>query len=103
MSRDRYGRIVDGLISRGANAPTLILFWTWGRAFPVADADLDGTAQPVRNGYAMLRDKLHGAGFRFVLIKWRWGLQFAMWVVVPDEHLEPLRDEISHYCDQLVL
>ncbi len=57
--RDRYGAIFEALIRHGTDAPSLILFWTWGRAFPVADGDLDGTARPVRNGYATLRAKLH--------------------------------------------
>lgn len=96
--RDRYGAIVDGLVNRGPDAPSLVLFWTWGRAFPIADGDLDGTARPVRNGYAALRTKLHKAGFHFVLVKWRWGLQFAMWVVVPADQLTAMRDEIDLHC-----
>ncbi|GEM_PF-320232 len=96
--RDRYGAIIDGLVSRGPDAPSLVLFWTWGKAFPVADADLDGTASPVPNGYAELRAKLHKAGFAFILIRWRWELQFAMWVVVPADHVTALRDAIDCHC-----
>jgi hypothetical protein len=96
--RDRYGAIIDGLVNHGPDAPSLVLFWTWGRAFPIADGDLDGTASPVRNGYADLRAKLHNAGFHFVLVKWRWGLQFAMWVVVPSDQLTALRDDIDLHC-----
>jgi hypothetical protein len=96
--RNRYGAIIDGLVSHGPDAPSLVLFWTWGRAFPVADGDLDGTAVPVRNGYADLRAKLHNAGIRFVLVKWRWGLQFAMWVVVPAAQLTECRDTIDDHC-----
>jgi hypothetical protein len=96
--RDLYGAIIDGLVSRRPDAASLILFWTWGRAFPVAHADLHGTARPVRNGYAELRAKLHEGGFDFVLIKWLWGLQFAMWVVVPAGHLTALRDAIDCHC-----
>lgn len=96
--RDRYGAIIDGLVAHGLDAPSLVLFWTWGRAFPVAESDLDGTATPVRNGYADLRAKLHEAGFHFVLVKWRWGLQFAMWVVVPAAQLTGLRDDIDLHC-----
>ena len=99
--RDHYGAIVDGLVKHGPDAPSLVLFWTWGRAFPVAAGDLDGTATPVRNGYADLRAKLHNAGFRFVLVKWRWGLQFAMWVVVPAGQLTALRDDIDLHCGLL--
>jgi len=67
--RDRYGAIIDGLIAHGSYAPSLILFWTWGQNFLSADADLNGIAGPVRNGYSELRAKLHRTGFRFVLIK----------------------------------
>jgi len=96
--RDVYGAIIDGLVSRGPDALPLVLFWTWGNNFPVADADLNGTASPVRNGYAELRAKLHKGGFDFVLVKWRWGLQFAMWVVAPAGRLTALRDAIDCHC-----
>lgn len=96
--RDRYGAIIDGLVGRRPDAPCIILFWTWGRAFPVAHADLHGTAKSVKNGYAELRAKLHEGGFDFVLIKWLWGLQFAMWVVVPAGQLAALRDAIDYHC-----
>jgi hypothetical protein len=99
--RDCYGAIIDGLVSRGLDAPSLVLFWTWGQAFPVAEGDLEGTASTVVNGYAELRAKLHKAGFHFVLVKWRWGLQFAMWVVVPAEHLTEMRDDIDSHCQVL--
>jgi len=96
--RDRYGAIIDGLIARGGEAPSFILFWTWGRHFPAADADLDGTAEPVRNGYSDLRGKLHKGGFQLVIVKWRWELQFAMWVVVPEAHVTDLREDIDLHC-----
>jgi hypothetical protein len=96
--RDRFGAIIDGLPHHGSDAPSLVLFWTWGRAFPAADGDLDGTARHVRNGYADLRAKLHNAGLHFVLVKWRWGLQFAMWVVVPAGQLTSLRGSIDFHC-----
>src|SRR5579864_3104062 len=96
--RDRYGAIIDALARRGADAPSLILFWTWGRAFPIAEGDLNGTIEPVRNGYTELRARLLAAGLHFVLVKWRWGLQFAMWVVVPGVHLVALRNDIDLHC-----
>jgi hypothetical protein len=96
--RDLYGSLVEGLLCHGADAPSIILFWTWGRAFDAADGDLNGTNEPRRNGYQDLRAKFHRAGFRFVLVTWRWGLQFAMWVVVPGEHLTALRDNIGMHC-----
>lgn len=39
LKRNRYGAIVEGLVHRGPDAPSLILFWTWGRAFLSADGD----------------------------------------------------------------
>lgn len=91
--RDRYRSIMEGLLAHGTAAPSLILFWTWGRAFPIAEGDLNGTNDTVRNGYAELRTKLHQAGVQFVLVKWRWGLQFAMWVLVPAMHLAALHGQ----------
>ena len=67
-------------------------------AFPVADADLSGTAKPVRNGYQALRKKFRKSGFHFLVITWRWGLQFAMWVVDPQGHLAALRDAVAIHC-----
>jgi hypothetical protein len=99
--RNRYGAIVDGLIRHGADATSLILFWTWGNAFPVARGDLNGTNEPVKNGYHELRSRLHLKEFRFVRVKWCWGLQFAMWVVAPREHLEALRHDIDLHCGLL--
>lgn len=55
--RDRYRSIMEGLLAHGTAAPSLILFWTWGRAFPIAEGDLNGTNDTVRNGYAELRTK----------------------------------------------
>lgn len=99
--RNRYRRIVERVIALGDASPMLVLFWTWGRAFPVADGDLDGTATPVRGGYQELRGVLRRANRRFVRVTWRWGLQFAMWAVVPDSDLDGLRVELQRRCDEL--
>jgi hypothetical protein len=99
--RNRYGAMVDALVSRGDDAPSLILFWTWGQNFPVARGDLNGTNKPVKNGYQDLRSRLHRKEFHFVLVKWGWGLQFAMWVIVPGEHLTAVRDDIDMHCGLL--
>lgn len=99
--RDRYGAIVDGILRRGADAPSLILFWTWGQNHTVAKEDLDGPnkpVKPVQNGYKELRDKFHNAECHFVRVKWCWGLTFAMWVAVPQKHLATLRDHIDKHC-----
>ena len=100
--RDRYRRIIDTLVAQGEEAPALILFWTWGRAFPVARGDLDGTSEPAANGYQDLRSVLHGADKPFIRVTWCWGLQFAMWVSVPHSHLEPLRAVLQQRCDELL-
>ncbi len=99
--RNRYRRIVEQLIQRGEEAPSLLLFWTWGRAFPVADGDLDSTNEPVGNGYQELRNVLHQANRHFIRVTWRWGLQFAMWVLVPTPHLETLSAAIQLRCNEL--
>ena len=96
--RDLYSAIVDGLIGRLPDAPSLILFWTWGRSFPVADGDVNGTGKPVKNGYADLRTRLHASGLRIVVVKWRWDLQFAVWVVVPAAHAEALGEDVASHC-----
>jgi hypothetical protein len=96
--RNRYAAIVDGLLSSGTDAPSLILFWTWGNNFRAADADLNGTATPAKNGYQELRAKFHGAGLHFLVITWLWGFQFAIWVVIPSEHVAALGDHIDIQC-----
>jgi hypothetical protein len=99
--RNRYRRILDRLIARGQDSPLLILFWTWGRAFPVADGDLDGTNSRVGNGYQELRERLHQAGRHFIRVRWRWGLQFAIWVLVPDSHLNALCAALQRQCNDV--
>jgi hypothetical protein len=98
--RDRYRRILDQLLGL-PEPPQLLWFWTWGRAFPVAEGDIEGTNTPAVNGYQELRQALHGAGRRFIRVAWRWGLQFAMWVVVPPPHLAPLAEDLRKRCDQV--
>ena len=101
VKRDRYRSIINGLIRRYNEAPACIIFWTWGRAFAVAEGDLIGTSSPVLNGYQDLRGALHTAGFKFILVEWRWNLQFAMWIIVPAAQLIPLHHEISFHCRML--
>ena len=99
--RDRYGRIIESLIERGDQSPLLILFWTWGQAFTAADGDLEGTSTVVSNGYQDLRNRLHQAGRGFIRVKWRWGLQFGMWIVVPNSDLQPLCAKLLQRCNEL--
>ena len=101
VKRDRYRAIISGLIGRHNDAPSCIIFWTWGRAFPIAVGDLTGTSSPVLNGYQDLRSVLHTAELKFILVEWRWNLQFAMWIIVPTAQLIPLHHEISFHCRML--
>ncbi|MBI3493372.1 MAG: hypothetical protein HY047_16565 [Acidobacteria bacterium] len=101
LERSRYQRIVEQVIALGNESPMLILFWTWGRAFPVADGDLDGTNQPVGGGYQELRRLLHRANRHFIRVSWRWGLQFAMWVVVADSELNALSVSLQRNCNEM--
>jgi hypothetical protein len=99
--RDRYRRIIERLIAQGQESPLLILFWTWGQNFRAADGDLAGTNRPVSNGYHELRALLHGAGGNFIRVSWRWDLQLAMWVLVPEAHVNALCDALQRCCDDL--
>ena len=99
--RNRYQRILNAIIAREQKSALLVLFWTWGRAFPVAEGDLRGTSQRVRNGYQDLRAQLHLAGRHFVRVSWRWGLQFVMWVLVPHSDLSDLATALKCQCDTL--
>ena len=99
--RDRYGRIVDAVIAQGQQSPLLVLFWTWGRAFPVAEGDLRDTNRRVSNGYQDLLDRLLQAGRNLISVVWRWGLQFAMWVLVPDSQQHALAAALRQRCGEL--
>jgi len=101
LRRDRYGRIIDSLLGREEDSPLLSLFWTWGQAFPAADGDLKDTNTRVRHGYQDLRDRLHRVGRRFIRVAWRWGLQFAMWILVPDSHLIGLSVALQQRCSEM--
>ena len=98
VQRDRYGSIVDTVIEKGQESPLLVLFWTWGRAFPVAEGDLQNTNRAVRNGYQDLRARLLEADRHPISVVWRWGLQFAMWVLVPDSQQRSLAAGLHQRC-----
>lgn len=99
--RDRYRSILERLIALEQDSPLLIVFWTWGQAFEAADRDLAGTSRAVPHGYHALRALLHDVRGPFIRVTWRWGLQFAMWVVVPDCHVNALCACLRCRCDQL--
>ena len=99
--RDRYGQIVDAVCELNQESPLLVLFWTWGRAFPAADGDLNDSNHRIRNGYQDLRCRLHKAGRHFIRILWRWQLQFAMWVLVPDSQQRELVNALRQHCSNV--
>ena len=99
--RDLYGRIVDAVIAQGQESPLLALFWTWGRAFPAAEGDLQDTNCRVANGYQDLRARLLQAGRHLISIVWRWELQFAMWVLVPDSQQHALTTALRQRCHEV--
>ena len=102
QQRDRYRRILEQVIGRGKDSPLLILFWVWGqRHHQWAVGDLQGTAVPVLNGYAELRALLHQANRQFIRVVWCWGQQFAIWIIVPDSHLNALCAALQQRCDEL--
>jgi hypothetical protein len=97
--RDRYRRIFAQLLAL-PEPPQLVLFWTWGRAFQAAVGDIEGTRPPAPNGYQELRQLLHNANRSFIRVSWRWGLQFAMWILVPAAHLQPLEAALQRRCNE---
>lgn len=99
--RNVYAAIIEALLHRGPDAPSLIMFWTWGSAAVVAREDLQGSGPAVRNGYQDLLAKVQRAGSQIVLVKWFWGYQFAMWIMVPTEHVRPLSDQVRRHCSVL--
>ena len=99
--RDRYGRIVDTVIAKGQKSPLLVFFWTWGHAFRAADGDLQDTNPRVPNGYQDLRARLLKAGRYLISITWRWDLQFAMWVLVPDSQRHGLTAALRQRCHEV--
>jgi len=101
--RARYRRIVDALVARAGQGPVLIWFWTWGRSFNAAEADLtDREGGQVEDGYRALRASLRTIGRRMLTVQWRWDLQFAMWLLVDDEHAAAIAESVQRACQQLL-
>ena len=85
----------------GRGHPLAGTWETWVAPNTIADGDLDDTNDRVGNGYQELRGLLHQANRHFIRVTWRWGLQFAMWVIVPDSHLGALCGAVQRHCDEL--
>jgi hypothetical protein len=101
QKRNLYRQIFDTIVAKGDDSPVLCLFWTWGRAFPVADGDIAGTGTRVKNGYHDLKTLLQAHHRHFIRITWRWGLQFAMWLIAPKGILEELRIALDEASEDL--
>lgn len=99
--RDLYASIIKGLVHRTGDSPSLLLFWTWGSASVQANEDLSGSGRAVSNGYQQLLGIVKEAGFQIVLVEWHWGYVFAMWIVVPTDHVRPIQDHVRHDCSCL--
>jgi 23S rRNA A2030 N6-methylase RlmJ len=100
--RARYRRIVDGVLRRGQRAPCMLMFWTWGGAHDRAEADIEGHGPAVEDGYQPLAASLHAGGHLPIVVRWRTGLSFAMWVIVPLSERDELRRELTQSCTQLL-
>jgi len=100
--RARYKRIVQGMARRGNDAPSMLMFWTWGGAHDLARKDLKGAGSHVPDGYQPLASILRSAGHHPIVVSWRTELSFAMWVIVPPALRVSLRDELREACSQLL-
>lgn len=85
--RARYRRILSAW-SEHDEAPVLLLFWTWGRSSDDAS---------VENGYHALSALVP----RRVVIRWRWDLSYAMWVLCPDALTGEIQTELERECRAL--
>jgi hypothetical protein len=81
--RSRYRRLFEALVARGEQAPALLMFWTWGRDLASANGDLEGSSQPVGDGYAELRALLAQSPRPLAILRWRWDLACVMWLWLP--------------------
>ena len=101
VQRDRYREIVGAVTERAEDSALLALFWTWGQNFRAAEGDLHDTNDAVPGGYQDLRRLLHGSGRHFIRIAWRWELQFAMWVLVPESRRCDIATALRRHCRTL--
>jgi len=98
-----YRRIFDQLSAASpSEMPCLLMFWTWGNDFPTARSEIGkhDRAQ-VPDGYRAIRSIVSGRGRRYIRISWTWQLQFAMWVFVPNRHLDAMKSAIETRCAAL--
>jgi hypothetical protein len=96
--RARYRRILSTWCL-GDRAPVVALFWTWGRALDAAAHDLDGSAPGPEDGYRALAELLHGR--ERVVVRWRWELAYAMWLLCPEALCAELREALARECGAL--
>jgi len=97
-ARNVYASIIERLLGKAEDSPSLLIFWTWGSASVQANEDLCNSGRAVKNGYQELLGIVKKAGFQIVLVKWHWGYVFAMWIIVPTDHVRRLRDHVHDNC-----
>lgn len=113
--RARYRRFIERWASLRAR-PCLFVFFTWGQDAVGEGRDLAhdrglfgrswGPVEPARaaphgpavsDGYRSLR----ALAAPLLRLRWRWDLRCAVWLSVPEEHLEPLRRALALELDAL--
>lgn len=99
--RRRYRRIVEAYLARGSSAPPLAIFFVWSND-EAGDEELEGTAEGVADGYGDLKARLADGHHAPLLVRWRWDLTCAMWVLVPEPLLGPLRGALDENLREVV-
>jgi hypothetical protein len=79
--RQRYARIVNAYVGM-AQPPPLAWFFVWSHD-EAGEGDMTSSAPPVTDGYQPLLARLREANLVPLIVRWRWDLVCAMWLVVP--------------------
>lgn len=91
--RRRYARIVDAHV-RAQAPPPLAWFFVWSHE-EAGDSDMNGRSTPVADGYQELLSRLVAADRRPIVLRWRWDLVCAMWLIVPPRIRDRLGAELE--------
>ena len=97
--RGRYRAIVDAYVAH-ESAPPLALFFVWSNE-EAEEGDVTGDGVFVEDGYGALRERLRDGGREPLVVRWRWDLACAMWVLVPETVERPLRDALDHNLNEV--
>lgn len=96
--RRRYRAIVEAYLARGTQAPPLTWFFVWSNA----EAGRGDRSSPrIADGYGELGARLLGAGRAPLLVRWRWDLSCAMWILVPQDLRDALRAALEANLDEV--